>query len=601
MASSPATNLVYKRLDPFHQQIRILTLHKGDWSEDIRCSLRVESLVGKAPVYNALSYRWGDNNSKRAIFVNGKEFLVTENLETAFRHLRRKESDEDLWVDQVCINQGNGSEKNHQIPLMRRIYTEADTVLIWLGESDGLSDQLADILSSARLQYRSKGKPGTEARKWYCEDLTSCFFLLANICQRDWWSRVWIVQECVLPVKPPLFRCGSKAFTFAQIQDTFNLLMRDSAYLLPLGSINNADLKKAFKSSESQMDLLQPLQTLVALRRDFDIQDYRTITTIDCLRLTVGFFATRPHDYVYGFLGLLSLYEASDLNLGYDISDAELFRRFMTSALLSGAELDRHGFYQALRAMSFEKNDSASPSWVPDLSSQAFSSPHNSVNLIPHEPRKTEFHPIIWSEFDLMIMHIAGFRLDSITKVIAFGETPVQLIANIARCQDYYTGDKSSWLVRRLLDFTETTEMAAIRKKVNFRRLFTCNYDSNLLQGKAELLDELWDKWVHSRKVLRAQHRRYEEVFSEFKERSSLACRGRCWIMTKQQYVGIAIPGARVGDVVMFPSGFVMPLVLRRCGDHYKIIGGAYIDGLVADGAVDKHFQNVQPEAWKLK
>lgn len=67
------------------------------------------------------------------------------------------------------------------------------------------------------------------------------------------------------------------------------------------------------------MDLLQLLRTLIALRRTFDIQDYRTVPAIDCLMLTVGFFATRSHGYVYSFLGLLSLYEASDLNLEYDL------------------------------------------------------------------------------------------------------------------------------------------------------------------------------------------------------------------------------------------------------------------------------------------
>ena len=41
----------------------------------------------------------------------------------------------DIWIDQLCIDQGSASEKTQQVPLMRSIYENAHLVLTWLGKS----------------------------------------------------------------------------------------------------------------------------------------------------------------------------------------------------------------------------------------------------------------------------------------------------------------------------------------------------------------------------------------------------------------------------------------------------------------------------------
>lgn len=38
------------------------------------------------------------------------------------------------WIDQICINQGDSSEKNRQVPLMGEVYSKAGIVKAWLGE-----------------------------------------------------------------------------------------------------------------------------------------------------------------------------------------------------------------------------------------------------------------------------------------------------------------------------------------------------------------------------------------------------------------------------------------------------------------------------------
>jgi len=40
-----------------------------------------------------------------------------------------------VWLDQICINQGDEDEKEQQVKLMARIYSQARQVIGWLGES----------------------------------------------------------------------------------------------------------------------------------------------------------------------------------------------------------------------------------------------------------------------------------------------------------------------------------------------------------------------------------------------------------------------------------------------------------------------------------
>lgn len=70
---------------PLHDgEIRVLTLHAGDVLEPIVCSLQAV-VLDERPVYEALSYTWGDPNVRETVCVDGVEVNVTVNLEIALR------------------------------------------------------------------------------------------------------------------------------------------------------------------------------------------------------------------------------------------------------------------------------------------------------------------------------------------------------------------------------------------------------------------------------------------------------------------------------------------------------------------------------------
>jgi hypothetical protein len=161
----------YARLDPAVDCIRLLVIKPSATSgTNFNCSLQHVSF-GERPRYEARSYTWGDqlpSSTKYMIFVDTIQFWVHENLGDALFQLRRDTLERTLWIDAICINQDDIQERNRQVRIMPHIYSRAECVLVWLGKFP------TDVCSESYL-----GSPKT----------------LEDMCSRDYWNRVWIIQE----------------------------------------------------------------------------------------------------------------------------------------------------------------------------------------------------------------------------------------------------------------------------------------------------------------------------------------------------------------------------------------------------------------------
>ncbi|RTE78457.1 hypothetical protein BHE90_007050 [Fusarium euwallaceae] len=128
---------VYDNLQIHSRQIRLLKVISTN--PEIVCRLKVVSLDDE-PAYSALSYVWGDPAITKSILVNGKRVHVTTNLASALEHAPKHLEDANvaprLWADAICINQDDPNEKNHQVPFMKNIYSQAEIVICWLGPPD---------------------------------------------------------------------------------------------------------------------------------------------------------------------------------------------------------------------------------------------------------------------------------------------------------------------------------------------------------------------------------------------------------------------------------------------------------------------------------
>ena len=121
------------------RQIRLLEILPDVDSQTIRCTLRTCRLDDK-PIYDALSYHWGDPSRTSRVICNGARLDVTANIDGALRQFRTDGDPKVLWIDAICVNQKDLDERTYQVALMRDVYQQARRTVVWLGEASVRSD-----------------------------------------------------------------------------------------------------------------------------------------------------------------------------------------------------------------------------------------------------------------------------------------------------------------------------------------------------------------------------------------------------------------------------------------------------------------------------
>ena len=114
--------------------------------------------LSSRPNYAALSYIWGPPGDTRRVLLNEQLFPIRENLYEALWQLQdSKQVDKYLWVDAICINQGEDydalRERSFQIILMKQIYEQAAKVFVWLGRAENKAN---NRLAFEKMKYFRK-------------------------------------------------------------------------------------------------------------------------------------------------------------------------------------------------------------------------------------------------------------------------------------------------------------------------------------------------------------------------------------------------------------------------------------------------------------
>jgi hypothetical protein len=107
----------------------VVDIDKGDRYNIIDISPRPTRIQ-----YTALSYTWGDAPADCIIELNGQPFHVRRNLWDFLDRARKADFVWYLWIDALCIDQSTVRERNHQVALMGKMYSQAREVLVWLGQ-----------------------------------------------------------------------------------------------------------------------------------------------------------------------------------------------------------------------------------------------------------------------------------------------------------------------------------------------------------------------------------------------------------------------------------------------------------------------------------
>jgi hypothetical protein len=237
-------------------------------------------------------------------------------------------------VDAICINQEDKEERSIQIGRMAAIYKQAKEVVIWLGEIEDLSEVNLAILSQA------------DPDNTPTEVLDTSSVTVFQLLSRDYWSRVWIVQELAAASHITLL-CGPFAIPWQTIR---RFLDHDRE-----ANVSSIQMPEDLSEVKTRFEKISSFREDKLARKP--------ITLIEALYRTRHALSTDPKDKLYALLGLA--YDSTNFipHPNYNLTKEEVYKRFTIALLENGYRFDFLGLRSAQREVH-----GALPSWVVDWS-----------------------------------------------------------------------------------------------------------------------------------------------------------------------------------------------------------------------------------------
>lgn len=337
----------YDALPDSRTHMRILQILPGARQDDVRCFMYHVALED-CPEYEALSYCWGFATDLTPITINDQSLAITRSLRSALFHLRRLHEPRTLWVDAICINQGDVIERGNQVSVMGDIYGQTTRTVVWLGSGDEDSKRafkICEQLAKEAVMLKSNLDPSIDNLTFpeYNKN-DSCLDNLVDDC--PWWRRVWIVQEIIL-ASDALIVCGSNEIDWKVFCQAIDRLI---AAQLTDGVVMGLVEEEPFRWYKSIISM-----------RSLSLTESLGDKLLDLLIHVREREATNPRDKVFSVLGLMDgKSEAMGIIPDYTGSTEEVFRHTAVCILRHSSTLDILG----LASMTAKGLPSWAPSWV---------------------------------------------------------------------------------------------------------------------------------------------------------------------------------------------------------------------------------------------
>ncbi|TVY17426.1 Heterokaryon incompatibility protein 6, OR allele [Lachnellula arida] len=334
----PKDTYEYKDI-AYNKEIRVLKIMHGKEDAPLSCMLCTTVLPspGYRPSHSepsndtrpgfkywALSYWWGDGVRNNRIemyndtggrgetqtmtdFNISSSIHVRDNLAAALRQFRHEQKDVNIWVDAICINQKNLTEKTAQVSRMDQIYSGADHVRIWLGKSTTETKETFEFLKSI-LDLQELDKLiniNKDRKKW---------MLIVNLMKNPWFGRRWVIQELALAMRASV-RWGEEEIQWTNFAEAIALFMtKHDAIKQILGKPNNFEALQDRSSYiiEGQLDpralgantLVNATSNLFRRSPDGTIQERLLTLEVLVSSMFLPFEASNPKDTIYAVLSL---------------------------------------------------------------------------------------------------------------------------------------------------------------------------------------------------------------------------------------------------------------------------------------------------------
>jgi hypothetical protein len=318
----------------------------------------VDTRISKWP-FEAVSYTWGSacplshvaimDAVSPSMYAGSRS--VGPNLREMLVHLRRPDTTRTLWIDAICINQDDTGERSEQVKRMHDIFKFANRTVVWFGQASESSTAALQALEymGKQLEYTSDdyflpAPDSAEKNWWHPKHLISLspaiWQAIAQLMQRPYFERLWVVQEIQVASPHSIVQCGETEASWYHIRRAFIRCRLEMAALPQLSSPSH--------------------------KREQRFADYlaRRLTTFDAkflFRLASDHKCTDPRDKVFAILGLLPLNLTKHIEASYVLSVPDVY----ISAFLATVQSTRR--LGLLDITNPNGPSNSLPSWVPDF------------------------------------------------------------------------------------------------------------------------------------------------------------------------------------------------------------------------------------------
>ncbi|KAH7329614.1 heterokaryon incompatibility protein-domain-containing protein [Stachybotrys elegans] len=565
---------IYNKLK--YREIRVFTLCPGcpqDELAGILDTIPFDPEQGHISEFEALSYTWGDLSDPGSITmatggVSSAEpapspaAKIGRNLADALRHLRLPSTPRSMWIDSICINQEDLSERAEQVQFMGEIYARARRVIVWLGLASYNSHlavsairslaahiELSSIFDPAEMgewRLKSDADPGISDLETPLPLSVDEWQAIADLVARPWFGRLWIRQEITLANDDALVVVGHEQVTWTQLLGAVCLVVRKSV--------------TAENYFDDDATFWQDVLNITSLRKM-----KRRRVLYHAIGYTQGCLCSDNRDRVYALLNLIQLGLASMIKPDYRLTAKDVYR----DLVLKATE------WTGVMGLMDCCDAATEPTWVPDLD----------------KPPTTDVFDASDACGDSLsvVKELKGGRLQ--THAVRCDELTVK----VATCKDV-TNDGLRDFVDRVLRHFLGPEPDCWDPR-HLDRLTQC-----LLAGKTrELTDsELYPNLEDSAAVLREWARQKELSAPSLAQSMVLEglrnfLRGRSVFQAQSGSPVLASRHAEPGGVVSVMLGVQNPMVLHPVGDEFRVVAPSYHPNLGQREAI----YGKLPDGWR--
>jgi hypothetical protein len=619
--------------------IRILELLPGKHEDALLARMTSAELTTEPgePYFGALSYCWGTSIFDADLTCDGKTLRITQSLAAALRHIRHEEIAFPLWVDQVCINQRDTSERNSQVKLMGRIYSRAFKVVMWLGEEDedvaleqrsgridertslrqdigvkgsGLKD-LIERLARAQVKRQETGdtRNGHELqwiglRKY---DLPKMFdpgyATFTRLLQRPYFSRGWILQEAALAVDNSV-RIGA-------VRVSLTDFYRAMCVCNSLGF-----------DQEIKTDAVRRFMSIVNTR--VAMMEKKSLDLLQLLLQTRATATTDPRDRIYCLLGLASDQELLQIEINYADSVETVYRSFTLRHIECYGTLD-------VLAVPRTCQETMLPTWVMDwrLTDTRYILSLDGRDRGEDCPYRATIstRADVISSSDPNIIGLSGFVFDSVIKcgrrdcsmTADPGWSLWRRLRHAFRSHVEFRLKYLDWKYVGLLHTSKLYVTGETREDVFWQCLTagrTFDSDTNLDVVKENY--QAWSEHFFLYPTIRWLLPEFAlittlgllQLLRMMRTGFALCCwvplygrnlqqeafnnlcgdgnSGHVMIYTSQGYMGLAPEATKKGDSIALLKGGRLPFVLGKEGENWAVLGSCYIHGIMYGEGFDE-------------